>query len=294
MTTPNTPRRILQELPVNAFGTPGVSNVPISSTSSLKRQLHEVEDPNLPPSPLRSRLSHHPSSLGLKPTRKGGKGKVSYAAVDVTLREAGDETVEGSTQDSSEDTRSGLVFSDVQGETIDTKRTAATETSLPTGLSTLSRAETLRLRLRVALFKVQTGQTNIPVSQLRLPTPSVVESNQWPASSSRAGTVQPPGLLPAPLLEPTVRPNRLSQSTQMLSSPPVTRSGSPSKAPDGDIFRTPSLPLSKVGLSQQLSSPPNSPNGDLKEMDVEESRLSSSAVKGYAAISLLGLRDDRR
>ena len=30
------------------------------------------------------------------------------------------------------------MFSDVQGETIDTKRTAATETSLPTGLSTLS------------------------------------------------------------------------------------------------------------------------------------------------------------
>ncbi|KAI4222486.1 MAG: hypothetical protein L6R36_006107 [Xanthoria steineri] len=290
MTTPHTPRRILQELPVNAFGTPGVSNVPIPSTSSLKRQLHEVEDPNLPPSPLRSRLSHHPSSLALKPTREVGKEKVSYTAVDVTSREAGNKTVE----DYSEDTRPGPVFSDVQGDPIDTQRTAATETSLPTGLSTLSRAETLRLRLRVALFKVQSDQTNIPVSQLRLPTPCVAGSDQWPASSSRAGIVQPPRLLPAPLLEPTVRPNRLSQSTQMLSSPPVTRAGSPSKASDGDIFQTPSLPLSKVKLSQPVSSPPNSQNGDLKDMDVEESHLSSSAVKGHAAISLLGLKDDRR
>ena len=54
----------------------------------------------------------------------------------VTSCEAGDETVEGSTHDSSEDT--GPVFPDAQGDTIDTQRTGATEPSLPTGLSTLS------------------------------------------------------------------------------------------------------------------------------------------------------------
>ncbi|KAI4268978.1 MAG: hypothetical protein L6R38_007651 [Xanthoria sp. 2 TBL-2021] len=294
MTTSNTPRRILQDLPVNAFGTPGASNLPTSSTSSLKRQIHEVEDPNLPPSPLRSRLSDHTPSLGLKPTRETGPETASHTALRTKPHEDGDEMVEGSTQDSSKGTRSESVYSDMEGDTIDTQQTAATETSLPTGLSTLSRAETLRLRLRVALFKVQTDQTNIPVSQLRLPKSCLPELNSSAHPSSRRANVQPPRLLPAPILKPTVRPNGLPQFSQILSSPPVTRAGSPAKASDGDIFRTPSLPQSKVQVSQQLSSPPNSQNGDLKETDMEDSHLSSSAVKGDAAISLLGLRDDRR
>lgn len=54
--------------------------------------------------------------------------------MDVTSREVGNETV----GDCSEDTRPGPVFSDVQGDPIDMQRAAATETSLPTGLSTLS------------------------------------------------------------------------------------------------------------------------------------------------------------
>ncbi|KAI4262129.1 MAG: hypothetical protein L6R42_002689 [Xanthoria sp. 1 TBL-2021] len=185
----------------------------------------------------------------------------------------------------------------MEGDTIDTQQTAATETSLPAGLSTLSVGllpETLRLRLRVALFKVKTDQTNIPVSQLRLPTSCLPKVNSSAHPGSRRANVQPPRLLPAPILKPTVRPNGLPQFSQTLSSPPVTRAGSPAKASDGDIFRTPTLPPSKIQVSQQLSSPPNSQNGDLKETDVEDSHLSSSAVKGDAAISLLGLRDDRR
>ncbi|KAL8849244.1 MAG: hypothetical protein Q9221_005774 [Calogaya cf. arnoldii] len=298
MTTTTTPRRILQD----------VSNIATSSTSSLKRQIHEVEDPNLPPSPLRSRPSNHTPSLGLKrpglnpradpplpsqPNRESELKPASYTAVQTKSHDREDETVEESTQGSSKSTGSESVCSDMEGDTVDTQQTAATETSLPSGLSTISRAETLRLRLRVALFKVQTDQTNIPVSQLRLPTSSFPELNPS-APSSRRANVEPPRLLPAPILRLTVQPNGLPQSSQMLSSPPETRAGSPSKAPDSGNFRTPSLPLSKVRLSQQLSSPPNSQNGDVNDRDVEDSHLSSSAVKGEAAISLLGLRDDRR
>lgn len=64
MTSSDTPRRILQDLPVNAFGTPSASNFRTSSSVGLKRQFHEVEDPSLPPAPLRSRITDYKPRLG--------------------------------------------------------------------------------------------------------------------------------------------------------------------------------------------------------------------------------------
>ncbi|KAI4273092.1 MAG: hypothetical protein LQ337_004855 [Flavoplaca oasis] len=290
MKNTHTPRRVLQNLPVNAFGTP------TSSHANLKRQIHEVQDPNLPPSPLRSRPSDHSLSLSLEPTRETEPqpGVTPNTLSRTTPQDDRDEMVEESTQDTSKGTGSESVYSDMEGDTTNTQQTAATETSLPTEIPALSRAEMLCLRLRVALFKVQTDQINIPVSQLRLPTTCFPELKPPPQSSSKRADVQPPSLLPAPNLKATVRPNERARYSQMLSSPPSTRAGSPTKVSDSDNFRTPLLPLSKVQQSHQLSSPPNSHDGDLKDSELEDGRLSSSAVKGNAAISLLGLRDDRR
>ncbi|KAL8892525.1 MAG: hypothetical protein Q9192_005594 [Flavoplaca navasiana] len=292
MKNTHTPRRVLQNLPVNAFGTP------TSSHANLKRQIHEVEDPNLPPSPLRSRPSDRSLSLSLESTRETEPqpGEAPHTLSHTTPQDNRVEMVEESTQDTSKGTGSESVYSDMEeGGTTNTQQTAATETSLPTEIPALSRAEMLCLRLRVALFKVQTDQINIPVSQLRLPTTCFPELKPPPPqSSSKRADVQPPGLLPAPNLKATVRPNERAQFSQMLSSPPSTRAGSPTKVSDSDTFRTPLLPLSKVQQPHQLSSPPNSHDGDLKDLELEDGRLSSSAVKGNAAISLLGLRDDRR
>lgn len=57
MAKSSTPRRVLQDLPVNAFGTPNASTLSTSATSNLKRQIHQVEDPTLLPVLSRSRLA---------------------------------------------------------------------------------------------------------------------------------------------------------------------------------------------------------------------------------------------
>ncbi|KAL8728528.1 MAG: hypothetical protein Q9166_005350 [cf. Caloplaca sp. 2 TL-2023] len=274
-----TPRRVLQDLPVNTSGISKSSSLPTSTGTNLKRQIHEVEDPALAPVTSRARLADCAKSSSLK----NGPISPGEAASQTTARKKDVEVVEGSTQYANTNTASELVDSDMECYTMDTQQTAAMETSQATQPLPLSRAETLRLRLRVALFKVQTDQTYIPVSQLRIPSPS-------PGSTK----VQPRRLLPAPVLKPSVRFTQISQQPHMLSSPPVTRAGSPNKAPGPDVFRTPSLPLSRVQQYQQLSSPPDSQDGGSKGMEAEDSNLSSSAVKGHAAISLLDLRVNRR
>lgn len=53
---------------------------------------------------------------------------------------------------------------------------------------TAAAATTLRLRLRVALFKVQTNQTAIPISHLQLPEPSPQPLSVFPPSLVRIST----------------------------------------------------------------------------------------------------------
>ncbi|KAL8688429.1 MAG: hypothetical protein Q9218_005658 [Villophora microphyllina] len=206
-------------------------------------------------------------------------------------REEEEENMEQSTQETSNDVGSSFADSDEEGDTLNTQQTAATELSQPARSTGLSHAETLRLRLRLALFKVQTNQTNIPLSQLRIPSR---EPNPLPEQSSPTLPTTLPTLLPAPILKPTAYSTRkIDEQPQMPSSPPSSIVGSPTKEDPPEVFRTPALPRRKPSLSEQSSSPP-SHDGDHHKRNMEYRHLSSSAVKGDAAVSLLGLREDRR
>ena len=158
-------------------------------------------------------------------------------------------------------------------------------------LNHLQHAETLRLRLRLAHFKVQTNQTNLPLSQLRvsreeplLPQEPLLRPNEQ----------QPyPKLLPAPVLLPTAFSARMIARPQDLSSPPCSPDhGTQRESPN--VFRTPALPRQKVPTAlRQLSSPPGSDEGMSKRQYEDEDNLTSSAVRGKAAIGLLDLRQER-
>ena len=158
-------------------------------------------------------------------------------------------------------------------------------------LSLLQHAETLRLRLRLAHFKVQTNQTDLPLSQLR------IDRNQLssPQKSTLRRDEQPslPKLLPAPVLLPTAFSARMIARPQDLSSPPCSP-GHRAWKERPEAFRTPALPRQKVPTTLgQLSSPPDSEEGMSRKQYEEEDNLTSSAVRGNAAIGLLGLRQER-
>ncbi|KAL8703390.1 MAG: hypothetical protein Q9201_003419 [Fulgogasparrea decipioides] len=290
MADTNTPRRVLQDLPVNTFGTPKAIHLPHPNGLKLKRPFQEVEDSASPPASSRPRLSDDaeskPSQICSKPALEPLRTTASGEREDDVVRE--------STQDTSNDVGSSFVDSDMEGDTMGTQQTAATELSQHTRPPTLSHAETLRLRLRLALFKVQTDQTNIPLSQLRVPSHEPANHHGSAGASPPCNLRPTPTLLPAPILKPTAYSIRRVEQSQMLSSPPCSGVCSPAKDSTPETFRTSALPRQRARSLQQLSSPPNSHDGELEEMKAEERHLSSSAIKGHAAASLLDLREDRR
>ena len=78
-----------------------------------------------------------------------------------------------------------------------------------------------------------------------------------------------------------------------LSSPPCSPDRGTQKE-SADVFRTPALPRQKVPTDlQQLSSPPGSEERMPKRDYEDKDSLTSSAVRGNAAIGLLGLRQER-
>jgi len=138
------------------------------------------------------------------------------------------------------------------------------------------------------MFKVQTNQTNLPMSQLQIPSNS-------PRSEHPASTVLPkqtvsfPRLLPAPELRPTAYSTRTIPIDHLPSSPPSSRRNSPETKLQEEVFRTPALPKGqKRMMDLQLSSPPHSQPGHGRKVDPPDA-LTSSAVRGSVARSLLGL-----
>lgn len=100
-------------------------------------------------------------------------------------------------------------------------------------------AESLRLRLRLALFKVQTDQTNIPLAQLRIPSHKL-RNHQLPTDlSPEHSNPAVRALLPAPILKPTAYSIRKIGLPQMLSSPPSSSGSSPAKTSVSDSFGRP-------------------------------------------------------
>ncbi|KAK5125460.1 hypothetical protein LTR85_000569 [Meristemomyces frigidus] len=159
-------------------------------------------------------------------------------------------------------------------------------------LTSTSRAEMLRLRLRVAMYKVRTNQINTPFSQLKMecrsspkPTSQAVEEAvaalRREAQQTTPLSDQPfPKLLAAPVLKPTAYSSRMIYQPLLPSSPPVSRSPERKSLPQQ--IATPARAVS------QLSSPPDSA-GRLGRR--EEAELTSSVVKGRVAEGLLGLRN---
>lgn len=143
------------------------------------------------------------------------------------------------------------------------------------------------------MFKIETDQMNVPLALVRIPTPDAHTIGSPANPSPPRDPESHPTLLPAPILTPTTSA-RTSRRPEMLSSPPCSARGSPVKRCSPQVFRTPALPRQRAQPIQQTSSPPDSRAGSVGRGEVEETRLSSSAVKGHAAISLLGLKDDRR
>lgn len=63
MAVSTTPRRALQDLPVNAHRTPTLFSPSLSSNTNMKRFITEVEDPAAAPPSSRLRLSEQTESL---------------------------------------------------------------------------------------------------------------------------------------------------------------------------------------------------------------------------------------
>ena len=150
----------------------------------------------------------------------------------------------------------------------------------------------LKLRLRVAMYKVRTNQTDVPFTELRVeggeqrnPKPNndaVEEAIALLRKEAQERMPKPkersfPRLQPAPVLRPTAYSSRMIYDRHLPSSPPIARSPIPLPASIATPTRT-----------TQLSSPPDSAQR-ISRLDKRE--LTSSVVKGRVAEGLLGLRN---
>ena len=160
-------------------------------------------------------------------------------------------------------------------------------------LSSISHAELLKLRLRMAMYKVRTNQVDVPFTDLRVPEHTKVSKSstaqaveeavaQLRQEAMEVNARQSTAilkLLPAPVLKPTAYSSRMVYETNIPSSPPVSLS--PDKLPSAptSVF-TPQKDLAQYGT----------PRRSVERLRMPPEELTSSAVKGRVAEGLLGLR----
>ena len=153
------------------------------------------------------------------------------------------------------------------------------------------------MRLQVAMYKVKTDQTRVPLAQLSLPTANTAANHVGPPSvpledpqsqpiPPNAVTVTerhtPLTFPPIPVLRPTAYSTRfITEESYLPSSPPVgapPRLGSPIHV-DRDL----NTPIAaRRGMASESASP-------IKRVEGDEENLTSSVVKGRAASGLLEL-----
>ncbi|KAK4693658.1 hypothetical protein P7C71_g3786, partial [Lecanoromycetidae sp. Uapishka_2] len=284
-------RRALGDLPVNTLGNPTTSMTSNIKTG-LKRQIHEVDMAEFGQPAARVRLS----SSSLQSTAKDDlllaqaqSSTLSDPVILVTsappessisrAMETAEESGDADSQNSYKDSMSSLIDFDPD-ETMASQQTAATEITQPSPTRVRQHAETLRLRLRLAHLKVQTNQTDIPLSRLRLCADDS-DDQVFSQDTPDAQQASLPKLLPAPVLLPTAFSARTISRPRIASSPSSPTKDSPKKAEGIETFRTPALPRHTAQTSSRAMSSPL------------EEKLTSSAVRGKAAIGLLGLRRER-
>ncbi|KAI9862766.1 MAG: hypothetical protein M1813_004262 [Trichoglossum hirsutum] len=175
--------------------------------------------------------------------------------------------------------------------------------------TTKKNAEMLRLRLKLAMYKVRTNQIHVPMSELRFPPCKSANSPQKPdylATSSAPKTLplqqtrpRPNAkLLPAPILIPTSYSARRVIEPYVPSSPPCSALNSDMDTPDlegesEEDFASPVATNDRELLHPpvQLSSPPSSEKGIANTGRIydAEGGLTGSVAKGRAANGLLEL-----
>lgn len=174
-----------------------------------------------------------------------------------------------------------------------------------------SKVELLRLRLRVAMYKVRTDQTLLPFSDLKMlsefgmteksirkdvsfkePLPSPIRAsllNSLRAGQADGGQGRPNSLelLPAPVLLPTAYSARfVSGPIASVPSSPPSGFTSPRKDSMQQEDRITSLPATRVSSPYKAHTTPMARR--ILEEESEEN-LTSSVVKGRAANGLLEL-----
>ncbi|KAK8199078.1 uncharacterized protein BKA78DRAFT_348200 [Phyllosticta capitalensis] len=190
----------------------------------------------------------------------------------------------------------------------------------PAGTRVKTQAETLRLRLQAALYKVKTDQIFIPLDDLDIPPKYQRKPAETNAVASPSGQQTPPHsqaeyttatttttenldassaalkLLPAPLLRPTAYSTRFIESPTLPSSPPATGPNHDDTTPRAlsaqrDTDPTTPTAARRASVPAQLSSPPGSgsTDGDEVRRAATEGELTSSVRKGRAASGLLEL-----
>ncbi|KXT03579.1 hypothetical protein AC578_9995 [Pseudocercospora eumusae] len=151
---------------------------------------------------------------------------------------------------------------------------AGSQSAQPTVLKGPSYAELLKLRLRVAMYKVKTNQVDTPFEDLQVETNSKqgITSNEIEEevaslrreAQAKMGQLPVPRLLPAPVLLPTAYSSRMIyDAAPMASSPPAAHHHT-------------HFPLIHTPRRGSVQS---------------EKELTSSIIKGRVAEGLLGLRN---
>src|SRR5579862_6852622 len=167
--------------------------------------------------------------------------------------------------------------------------------TVTSALTGIKHAEMLRIRLKLAMYKVKTNQIHVPMSELQIPSepakllpkPGIPAASSAPKTLSLQPTLSKPKLLPAPVLIPTAYSARRISEPYMPSSPPCSAPNSDEDSPglvdsEDQDFATPVVSReNRVLLSPvQLSSPPSSEKRvvDRSRIYDAEGRLTSSVV----------------
>lgn len=150
----------------------------------------------------------------------------------------------------------------------------------------------LRLRLRVAMYKVRTNQVEVPFSELHVERESPQSATRTAVEeavaqlrreaqevAARQSRPPVPKLQSAPVLQPTAYSSRMIKyETNLPSSPPASLADD--KWALATAVATPLRDVRKV----------SSPLSSTQRLQPPFEELTSSAVKGRVAEGLLGLR----
>ncbi|MCJ1467232.1 hypothetical protein MMC07_005855 [Pseudocyphellaria aurata] len=283
-------RRALTDVPVNTSASPREMNLLNELPQTLKRQIHKIDDPEYPLASARLRLHSrkilrgHLSKEGMGADQKNTSSnlaKLRQLQPHPQIIGGVEEMKDRSLSNSSIESTCSLPEFDVGDETIASQETTATEVTRTVESMAALDAETLRLRLRVALFKVLTNQTSIPMSQLQISRHESIKPLE-PGTTPSSPLEEPslPKLLPAPILRPTAYSARTIPRQQIPTSPPDSILNSPKPATEASHSPKLAIPPCKQYPDPiQTSSPPDSPESLSARVEKGEI-LTRSAERG--------------